>query len=423
MTGAAGASGSGAPIDAPAGERPPTTAPGFMSLAPPMGAPLDEMGKTLTPPAPAGWTYYEIEGTACRDGSPAGFFLHRGSEPKLILYLEGGGACINSGLCNFNQTNVNESFAGDGSTLIGSAFGVVADRQQPGVFTTADHAGIPAGIFDLENPMNPVKGWSEIYIPYCSGDIHFGTRKDASVTNLPGAQQFVGYENMKAFVSRIVPTFAGKLEQVAISGSSAGSIGALLNASMLQDALGNVPVSIIADAGLPLRDMFWPTCLQKRFRDAWGLNAALAPDCKGCFKEDGSGLTDGVAEYIWTKHPNMRVAAIARVEDEIMRLFYSVGLNECANYDSLDPVEATIGGILDPAVIYPAQMYTAALKDLRDDMVTKRYPVSSFMMSGPAPNLHQILFRPDLYTEQLGGKTAAQFVKDFLDGKPSEQLE
>lgn len=394
-----------------------------MSLAPAPGEPLDEMGKALTPPPPAGWTYHEIAGSTCRDGSPAGFFLHRGSEPKLILYLEGGGACINAPLCNFNQTNVNESFAGDGSTLVGSAFGVVQDRQQPGVFTNFDHQGQPAGIFDLENPMNPVKGWSEIYVPYCSGDIHFGTRRDATVTNLGSPQQFVGYENMKAFVSRIVPTFAGKLDQVAISGSSAGSIGALLNASMLQDAFGDVPVSIIADAGLPLRDMFWPTCLQSRFRESWGLNAALAPDCKGCFREDGSGLTDGFAEYLWAKHPNMRVAAVARTEDEIMRLFYSVGMNDCANYDTLDPVETTVGGILDPAVIYPAQMYTAALKDLRDYMIEKGYPISSFIMSGAQPNLHQILFRPGLYTEQLGGKIAAQFLKDFLDGKPAEQLE
>jgi hypothetical protein len=133
-------------------------------------------------------------------------------------------------------------------------------------------------------------------------------------------------------------------------------------------------------------------------------------------------LTDGVADFLWTKHPNMRVAAIARMEDEIMRLFYSVGLNDCADYDTLDPVGTTVGGFLDPAVIYPAEMYTAALKDLRDYMVSKKYPISSFMIAAD-PTIHQILFRPDLYTVQVGGKTAAQFVKDFLDGKPLENLE
>lgn len=386
-----------------------------------MGAPLDEVGKTLTPPAPQGWTYYEIEGTACRDGSPAGFFLHRGTVPKLIMYLEGGGACINSGLCTFNQTNVNESFAGDGTTLIGSALATVQDRQQPGVFTTADHRGQPAGIFELENPMNPVKGWSQVYVPYCSGDIHAGTKKNASV---PGRtnQQFVGHENMKAFVSRLVPTFAGKLEQVALSGASAGSLGALMNFSMVQDSFGSVPVVVIADSGLPFRDMYWPVCLQQRWREAWGLDGALPPDCEECRREDGGGLVE-YANFLWRKHPGFRMAVLSRTEDEIIRLFYSCGLDNCKNYETLDPVEATIGGILDPTVLYAGPEYTAALKDVRDYVVGKGYALSSFIIGPPhAPNIHQIIFRPDLYTVQVAGKTASQFLRDFLDGKPVENL-
>jgi hypothetical protein len=413
MSGGAGAAGAVASN--------PVTPGGFMNLAPPMGAPLDPMGTPLTPPAPEGWTFHAIPGSKCRDGSMGGLFLHQGMARKLFIFLEGGGACNNVNLCSFNQSNINESFAGDGSTLIGSALGVLPDRQQPGVFTEASHQGKPAGVFDFANPMNPFKDWSAVYIPYCTGDVHAGT-KTGDVAGLPN-QHFHGHFNMKMYISRLVPTFAGKLDRVVIGGSSAGSIGAMLNYSMTQDAFGDVPVEVIADAGLPFRDMFWPTCLQKRWRETWGLNGALPPDCKECLSADGNGILEGLAQFLWRKHPKLRVAALSRTEDEIMRLFFAVGKNNCEDYDTLDPVAATVGEILSPNVLYDGAMYTAALHDVRDYLLSKKYALSTYMIGPPLEtNLHQIIFRPDVYTVQVKGKTPAQFLAEFLDGK-DQQIE
>jgi hypothetical protein len=410
MSSAGGAKAAGAGgVDAPN-----TAAGSFINLAPPMGAPLDDMGKTLTPPPPTGWTYYEIAGSMCRDGSAAGFFLHRGSAPKLMIFLEGGGACMNDHLCAFNQKNVNESFAGDGLTLLNSTLGTVADRQQPGVFSQQDHKGSPAGLFELDNPMNPMKDWSEIYVPYCSGDVHFGTKKDGSVKGLSG-QQFMGYSNMKLFISRIVPTFAGKLERVILAGSSAGSLGALLNYSMVQDSFGSVHVDVIADSGLPFRDKYWPACLQQRYRDNWGFADSLPADCTECKQADGGGLA-GMADFLFRKHPKLRIAALSRTEDEIIRLFYSGGLDDCKNYDTLDPVAVVLGNVLDPSVIYPAAQYTEALKDIRDYISGKGFSLATFLIGAPNQNYHQIIFRSEFYTLKSGGKTAAEFVTDFLNG-------
>src|SRR6185295_13508565 len=42
----------------------PNTAPGFQNLTPPLGPPLDPNGATpLTPPPPAGWNWYPIDGS------------------------------------------------------------------------------------------------------------------------------------------------------------------------------------------------------------------------------------------------------------------------------------------------------------------------------------------------------------------------
>ena len=61
----------------------------------------------LTPPAPTGWSWYPVEGTVCRDGSPNGLFVRFTTSDKLLIYLEGGGACSNLGFCNFNPQSVN----------------------------------------------------------------------------------------------------------------------------------------------------------------------------------------------------------------------------------------------------------------------------------------------------------------------------
>src|SRR5262249_45282645 len=151
----------------------------------------------LNPPAPTGWVWYEISGTTCRDGSPAGFFVHTGSGSGLLWYLEGGGACINNQFCTrFNPQNVNDALTGTGETVLGSALGVARARQQPGVFEN----GVVQGIFETGNVSNPFKDWTMIYTPYCTGDAWFGSKRDGTAPGLAPKQQFTGYLNMREFV-------------------------------------------------------------------------------------------------------------------------------------------------------------------------------------------------------------------------------
>jgi cysteine-rich repeat protein len=49
----------------------------------------------LTPTAMT-WQYFEIPGTKCIDGTPAGFSVnYNPASTQLLIYLEGGGACFN----------------------------------------------------------------------------------------------------------------------------------------------------------------------------------------------------------------------------------------------------------------------------------------------------------------------------------------
>jgi hypothetical protein len=387
----------------------PNTAPGFADMTPPMGAPLDPaQGTTLSPPPPAGWTWFPIDGTQCRDGSPAGIFVRFASSDKLFVYLEGGGACTNLGFCNFNPPNVNSVISGDGQTVLGSALGVIAGRQQPGAF----EAGVLNGIFNTQNAQNPFKDYNGVYIPYCTGDVHSGTRRDATVPGVTAPQQFVGHFNMQKFVGRIVPTFKDRVNRVIVTGASAGSYGAAMNFSMLQDAFGSVLVDALLDSGPPLSDQYMPVCMQKRWRETWGLNDALPPDCSECRQPDGGGIVTSLAAYLMAKHPNSRIALISSMQDEIIRLFFSMGLDNCSTFDTADPILIT----LNPAAFYPAADYTAGLNDLRTTYEsTGRF--ATYFLGGLNATFHQHVWRARFADPSAGTVSIAQFVTDFLDGR------
>lgn len=418
MTGGPGPSPTGTspgPVVPPAAVDPIGTAnraPGFVNLSPPMGAPLDGVGTTLNPPPPTGWTWYEIAGATCRDGSPTGFYVHTGTADKLVIYLEGGGACSGDHFCAFNPANKDSILAGDGQTMFGSAAGAMAGRQQPGGYSDPTHTAPPNGLFDFANAANPFKDWNQVYVPYCTGDVYFGTNANATVGALP-PQKFVGYLNMQKFIGRIVPTFKDKVSHVILTGASAGGFGAALNFSMVSDAFGDVPVDVVDDSGPPFDDKFMFPCMQKYWRTLWGYDAAFPADCAECRQADGAGMMH-LADFLMRKHPKARVALISSMQDEIIRLFYSMGLKDCSTITTADPVAIFIGG-MDPTIYYPAQQYTDALNDLKSRFVsTGRF--ATYFIGGANQLNHQHIFRSRFYETAAGTETIAEFVGKFIDG-------
>src|SRR5262245_61725666 len=66
------------------------------------------------------WTYNEVSGTQCRDGSTAGVSTNlRQYSKKLVIYLEGGGWCGDAFNCSWNNAS-----ARDWASLLGTFVGV-----------------------------------------------------------------------------------------------------------------------------------------------------------------------------------------------------------------------------------------------------------------------------------------------------------
>src|SRR5580704_14389555 len=172
-------------VDAPTGCSPLLSSQtSFVNLAPPglaQGTALDPNENDPVPgadagmSAPSGWHYYNFPGAMCRDGSQLGIYVRYGSVNKVMISLDGGGVCIRPHFCDNHPATMNKVFPG--GSLNGESFS--------GSLATASGLQAPYsdGIFDETNSANPFQSWSEIYVPYCTGDAHIGTNPNGNVPN------------------------------------------------------------------------------------------------------------------------------------------------------------------------------------------------------------------------------------------------
>ena len=261
---------------------------------------------------------------------------------KLIVYLEGGGACFQGTSCFSNPTYFDAS-----------SFESIKTRV--------------TGIFDFTNAANPFKDWNFVYVPYCTGDVHAG---NADGVDVPGggplAQHFVGYGNMTRGLQRLVPTF-DKVTQVVLSGSSAGGFGAAFNYQQVAQAFCPRPVTLIDDSGPPMTDQYLAACLQKRWRDLWQLDTVLPADCTDCRDAEGGGLVNYIP-YLAAKYPDVQLGLISSDKDSVIPRFYGFGENMCAMLDQG-------GGTMTP------DEFNAGLLDLRANFLSKSTNWGSFFIS------------------------------------------
>jgi hypothetical protein len=243
-----------------------------------------------------------------------------------------------------------------------------------------------------------------VFVPYCTGDVYAGTTRDAVVVTYPTLprQQFMGYANLGLFYQSFGPNYldSGK---VLLTGSSAGGFGALLNFDRTQAFFNRSVVYAITDSGIPFRDAYLETCLQNTWRRLWGIDKVLPPDCTECFHADGGGLAELATFMARQKYPGRVLGGgISSDQDEVMKLFFSAGLNNCLipavwNYNS-----------------YPPDRYPQGLRDFVQNVLGGE-SAGSYITAGTT---HQHLFRPRYYEENEVGMTIADWVAEIINDNP-----
>jgi hypothetical protein len=180
------------------------------------------------------WTWIDFPDSKCASGTPTGIAVnpHAGAT-SLMFYFEGGGSCSSADTCWGPTPGANNVTGYDATT-----FASAAQKNYP--------------ILNRADATNPFLAMNMVYVPYCTGDLHSGTKEedladDAGVTK---PTYFWGAADLDIFLARLVPTFT-QTKRIWMTGTSAGGFGTFLDFDHVTRAFG-VRVDILDDSGPPI---------------------------------------------------------------------------------------------------------------------------------------------------------------------------
>lgn len=168
------------------------------------------------------------------------FFYQAGSDDRLLIYLDQGGACWDVGGC---------------VAAAESPVPVYAQAIDRNAIRYAQNTGVLA-----DRDGNPFKGWSKLVVPACTGDVFWGSN-DEDYYNvgmdgqpLPGiTTPFItvhhrGFDNFLSALRWVGSRIDNKPRQIALAGSSAGGYGAVNGFAFVKEAWPGADSYLIADA-------------------------------------------------------------------------------------------------------------------------------------------------------------------------------
>ena len=170
-------------------------------------------------------SFVEQAGARCLDGSPSGYYIERGDPSRFVVFLQGGGACYTPADCGARA-----------KTALGTS-----TVWAPSL-TDADN------VLSADPAVNPFASFTRVFVPYCSGDVHLGTRTSVVGAGFP--LFFAGHLTVAAVVAELRAAEAlGAAAQLLLSGSSAGGIGTIVNADFVAAQLPRVEVRAAPQGG------------------------------------------------------------------------------------------------------------------------------------------------------------------------------
>ena len=166
---------------------------------------------------------FRPDGPVCIAGTDYSVFTREGDPKKLLIFLQGGGACW-QGFYNCN---------------------ILADDQQP----PAD--GPFPGVFAADSPDNPFADYSVVYMPYCDGST-FGGDNDVNDDDFlfSPTRHHRGLRNVSAGMDVAREMFP-RAKQITVMGHSAGGVGAAAFTPFLTRFVfgNNTKLTVYNDAG------------------------------------------------------------------------------------------------------------------------------------------------------------------------------
>jgi hypothetical protein len=278
---------------------------------------------TRTTLAP-GWN--PIPGMRCADGSPTGIGLSPGSSDAVLVYLAPGGACWGTPGTGTCPTSVPRAFGSGEYGLLQLAYtsGTIFDRTVPG---------------------NPFATWTQVFVPYCTGDVHAG---DAVTDHGGTTWEHHGFRNLRAAIGAMTAALP-RPGRLVVAGSSAGGFGALVAYDLVRaawDPTNGTTAALLDDAGPTFVGTAIAPALLARWWDVWGLGSTVGATCPDCAR-DLSALWPGLR----ARHPQDRLALVSTTQDATMRGFFAdpdlgVSVQTAGEFEAnLDGLAAKLSGL------------------------------------------------------------------------------
>jgi hypothetical protein len=322
---------------------------------------------------------------------PAFSFWHkRGKSKNLVVYFEGGGACWDNFSCTFP---IDDRLPAQ-----------VPQLYVPQVPANSNPSSY-SGIFDAKHPANPVKNWSFVYIPYCTGDVHNGSadrpyfNAGHPVFPLPSMFQIHhgGFDNFMVVLDWMRKN-ADQPEQILVAGSSAGGYGASTNFPWVQKAFPKAKMAVLADASQGVLSPTFDASMPGR--NSW--NPQLAP---WVFGNDVDVVSSGSILRTAAKAlPKVRVGQFTTTFDAVQIQFYGVSLLTNPAFPS-----CPIAGA-DADTVVAASWNHDALAGLKTSAAT----APNYRHYLAAGQYHTILRSPQFYSEDSAGVRFADWTTALL---------
>lgn len=178
---------------------------------------------TTTAPGDGKWRKVAPGGDCeCADGSEFAFWERRADPAKVVVFLDGGGACYDAETCAFTGLGT-----GGEANYDWSIYG--EDPAQEG------------GIFDFARADNPFRDYSFVYVPSCTGDAHLGDSTHEYSSEL--TVEHNGYVNGTAALGYVAEHYPDAA-QIVVVGKSDGSVAAPVYGGLVADLLPNSQVTV-----------------------------------------------------------------------------------------------------------------------------------------------------------------------------------
>jgi hypothetical protein len=259
------------------------------------------------------------------------FFMRAGDPDRLAIFFDGGGACWDSTTCVV-------------SALAGSAvYDLTVDE------TPERLAGL-GGIADRDDSRNPLRGFTQVFIPYCTGDLHFGNTDTTYA--LPGGGQWPihhrGHENVMAVLTALrsyYGTGARSPKQIVLAGVSAGGYGVLYNLPAVADTFPGAKElrAVVDSSNGVMTDALYSAAIAPD--GAWGVWEDLDPGLQSAFSSGADNLIVETFRDLGRQYPKARLGQYTRVLDSTQILFYNMARHPGEPQYWVDPTEIFVAGL------------------------------------------------------------------------------